>query len=97
MPRGGSRHDGAAHRLCRHDPSRPGLGRRRGGLAEAGSLLELSEGGKRPLTLPTGETRTFLSDGDRVIFRGWCEREGFARIGLGECAGVVLPVRVDAL
>jgi fumarylacetoacetase len=68
-----------------------------GGLAEAGSLLELSEGGKNPLTLPSGETRTFLSDGDRVIFRGWCEREGFARIGLGECAGVVLPVRADAL
>ena len=68
-----------------------------GGLGEAGSMLELSEGGKNPLTLPSGETRTFLSDGDRVIFRGWCEREGFARIGLGECAGVVLPVRVDAL
>jgi fumarylacetoacetase len=68
-----------------------------GGLEEAGSLLELSEGGKRPLTLPTGETRTFLADGDRVVFRGWCEREGFARIGLGECAGVVMPVRVDTL
>jgi fumarylacetoacetase len=68
-----------------------------GGLEEAGSLLELSEGGKRPLTLPSGETRTFLADGDRVIFRGWCQREGFARIGLGECAGVVLPVSVDAL
>jgi fumarylacetoacetase len=68
-----------------------------GGMEEAGSLLELSEGGKRPLPLPSGETRTFLADGDRVIFRGWCEREGFARIGLGECAGVVLPARVDAL
>ena len=68
-----------------------------GGVEEAGSLLELSDGGKRPLTLPSGETRTFLADGDRIIFRGWCEREGSARIGLGECAGVVLPVRADAL
>jgi fumarylacetoacetase len=59
--------------------------------AEAGSLLELSQGGKQPLTLSSGETRTFLADGDRVIFKGWCERAGFARIGLGEVAGLVLP------
>ena len=59
--------------------------------AEAGSLLELSQGGKSPLTLRSGETRTFLADGDRVIFRGWCEREGFTRIGCGEVAGLVLP------
>jgi fumarylacetoacetase len=58
---------------------------------EAGSLLELSEGGKRPLTLRSGETRTFLADGDRVTFRGWCERPGCARVGFGEVAGVVLP------
>ena len=58
---------------------------------EAGSLLELSEGGKRPLTLRSGETRTFLADGDRVTFRGWCERPGWARVGFGEVAGVVLP------
>jgi len=38
--------------------------------AEAGSLLEITDGGKRPLTLCTGETRTFLADGDRVTFRG---------------------------
>lgn len=61
--------------------------------AEAGSLLELSEGGKRPLTLRSGETRTYLLDGDRVIFRGWCERPGFARIGLGEVSGQVQPPR----
>ena len=61
--------------------------------AEAGSLLELSEGGKRPLTLQSGETRTYLLDGDRVIFRGWCERPGFARIGLGEVSGQVQPPR----
>ena len=39
--------------------------------------------------LPTGETRRFLEDGDEVIMRGWCEREGFARIGFGECRGEV--------
>jgi fumarylacetoacetase len=39
--------------------------------------------------LPTGEERGFLEDGDEVIFRGHCEREGFARIGFGECRGVV--------
>jgi fumarylacetoacetase len=64
---------------------------------EAGSLLELSEGGKRSLALRTGETRTFLADGDRVIFRGWCERQGFARIGFGEVAGVVLPADSNGL
>ncbi|MFL6600033.1 MAG: fumarylacetoacetase [Steroidobacteraceae bacterium] len=57
----------------------------------AGSLLELTAGGKQPLTLPSGETRTFLDDGDRVILRGWCERAGYARIGFGEAAGTVLP------
>ena len=59
--------------------------------AEAGSLLELSEGGKKPITLRSGETRTFVADGDRVIFRGWCERAGARRIGFGEVASGVLP------
>jgi fumarylacetoacetase len=59
--------------------------------AEAGSLLELSQGGKSPITLRSGEMRTFLADGDRVIFRGWCERDGFMRVGFGEAAGLVLP------
>ncbi|HEV2230086.1 MAG TPA: fumarylacetoacetase [Steroidobacteraceae bacterium] len=58
---------------------------------EAGSLLELSGGGQRPLTLADGEQRTFLEDGDRVIFRAWCERPPFRRIGFGELAGTVLP------
>lgn len=58
---------------------------------QAGSLLELTEGGKRPLRLTGGETRTFLEDGDRVILRGWCERPGCARIGFGEASGTVLP------
>jgi fumarylacetoacetase len=56
-----------------------------------GCLLELTWRGAEPLTLPTGETRTFLEDGDEVIMRGWCEREGAARIGLGECRGIVVP------
>jgi fumarylacetoacetase len=60
---------------------------------EAGSLLELSAGGRQPLTLSNGEQRTFLEDGDRVILRGWCEREGRARIGFGTCSGTVLPAR----
>ena len=58
---------------------------------EAGSLLELSTGGRNPITLADGETRAFLEDGDRVTLRGWCERAGFARIGFGEAAATVLP------
>jgi fumarylacetoacetase len=60
---------------------------------EAGSLLELSAGGRQPLTLGNGEQRTFLEDGDRVTLRGWCEREGCARVGFGACTGTVLPAR----
>jgi fumarylacetoacetase len=56
-----------------------------------GCLLELTWRGAEPIRLPTGEERRFLEDGDEVIFRGWCEREGFARIGLGECRGTVMP------
>lgn len=56
-----------------------------------GCLLELAWRGTQPITLPTGETRTFLEDGDEVIFRGWCERDRFVRIGLGDCRGVVEP------
>jgi fumarylacetoacetase len=58
---------------------------------EAGSLLELTAGGKQPLALSGGETRTFLEDGDRVALRAWCERSGYARIGFGEASGTVLP------
>ncbi len=57
---------------------------------QAGSLLELSAGGKRAIALASGETRTFLEDGDRVILRGWCEQPGCARIGFGEASGTVL-------
>jgi fumarylacetoacetase len=58
---------------------------------EAGSLLELANGAKQPVTLPSGETRSFLEDGDTVILRGWCERAGTARVGFGEVVGSVLP------
>jgi fumarylacetoacetase len=55
-----------------------------------GCLLELTHNGRRPFALPAGEQRSFLEDGDQVIFRGYCERPGFVSIGLGECSGTVL-------
>jgi fumarylacetoacetase len=55
-----------------------------------GSLLELSRGGREPIALPSGETRRFLEDGDEVIMRAHCRREGFATIGFGECRGRVV-------
>jgi len=61
---------------------------------EAGSMLELTSGGQKPLTLPWGETRTFLEDGDEVIMRAWCEKDGFRRIGFGSAAGTVLPAHI---
>jgi fumarylacetoacetase len=54
-----------------------------------GSLIEITEGGKVPLQLPNGESRTFLADGDEIIMRAFCERPGCARIGFGECTGVI--------
>jgi len=62
-------------------------------LDQAAALIELTTGGKNPLALPGGEQRTWLEDGDSVVLRGWCEREGAARIGFGECVGTVLPAR----
>jgi fumarylacetoacetase len=56
-----------------------------------GCLLELTRGGKESITLPNGESRRFLLDGDEVILKGYCEAPGFARIGLGECRGRILP------
>ena len=56
-----------------------------------GSLLELTMRGSEPLTLPGGEKRGFIEDGDEIIFRGYCEKPGYARIGFGECRAVVLP------
>ena len=63
-------------------------------LDQAGALIELTAGGKNPLTLPNGESRTYLEDGDAVVIRGWCEKAGAARIGFGECVGTVLPARM---
>jgi fumarylacetoacetase len=59
-----------------------------------GSLLERTKRGAEPLMLPNGESRKFLEDGDEVILKGWCEREGLPRIGFGECRGVVGAARV---
>jgi fumarylacetoacetase len=56
-----------------------------------GCLLEVTWRGSEPIRLPNGEERRFLEDGDEVTLRGWCERDGFARIGFGDCIGVVLP------
>ena len=55
-----------------------------------GSLLEISRGGKQPVELASGETRTFLEDGDEVTLRAWCEAEGAVRIGFGDCIGRVV-------
>ena len=55
-----------------------------------GCLLELTWRGTEPIQLPGGETRRFLEDGDEVILRAHCEREGLPRIGFGECRGVVI-------
>ncbi len=60
-----------------------------------GCLLELTWDGpgrpRTPIQLPGGETRTFLQDGDEVIFRAFCEKPGFRRIGFGECRGIIRP------
>ena len=54
-----------------------------------GCLLERTWKGTEPLEFPSGEQRQFLEDGDEVIMRGWCERDGARRIGFGECRGVI--------
>jgi fumarylacetoacetase len=61
--------------------------------AEAGSMLELSLGGKQPIDLVNGESRTFLEDGDEITLSGYCEGPGATRIGLGTCTARVLPAR----
>jgi fumarylacetoacetase len=55
-----------------------------------GCLLELTQNGREPVSLASGEKRAFLEDGDEVVFRGYCERDGFVGIGLGECRGTVV-------
>jgi fumarylacetoacetase len=56
-----------------------------------GCLLELTWRGTEPFVLPNGEERRFLEDGDEVILRAHCAREGFVRIGFGECVGTIQP------
>jgi fumarylacetoacetase len=55
-----------------------------------GSMLELSWNGQRPLHLANGVERKFIEDGDTVVMRGHCEKDG-VRIGFGECKGKILP------
>ena len=54
-----------------------------------GCLLELTWRGAEPILFPSGEQRRFLEDGDEVIMRGHCQRDGFVRIGFGECRGII--------
>lgn len=56
-----------------------------------GSLLELTENGKKPFRVDSGESRTYLEDGDEVIFRAVCRRSSYVSIGFGECRGAILP------
>jgi fumarylacetoacetase len=60
-----------------------------------GSLLELSWGGRNPVHLPNGETRSFLEDGDTLTLTGWCQGDGY-RVGLGEVSGTIQPPRPTA-
>ena len=60
---------------------------------QADSLLELTQGGKQPLTLSNGERRTFVEDGDSVTLRAQCSRPGWRRIGFGECRATVMPAK----
>ena len=61
------------------------------GAGGLGSLLEISQGGKQPIELPGGETRSFLEDGDEVTLKAWCGGKSGVRIGFGECVGRVIP------
>jgi fumarylacetoacetase len=58
-----------------------------------GCLLEITRRGADPITLPDGTTRTFLQDGDEITMTAFAERDGAVRIGLGRCAGVIVPAR----
>ena len=58
-----------------------------------GSLLEISKGGKEPIQLPDGESRSFLEDGDELTLSARCEAEGAVSIGFGSCTGRILPAR----
>jgi len=58
-----------------------------------GSLMEISRGGTQPVTLPTGEERSFLQDGDEILLSGVASAEGYVPIGFGECRAIILPAR----
>jgi len=60
---------------------------------QTGSMLELTQGGKNPVSLPWGERRTFLEDGDEVTLSAECRKAGYRRIGFGTAVGRVLPAR----
>ena len=60
----------------------------------SGCLLELTVGGREPLELPSGEWRTFLEDGDMVLLRGACRREGYRSIGFGDCQAQIMKEKV---
>jgi fumarylacetoacetase len=60
-------------------------------------MIELTKGGKDPITLPSGERREFVGDGDTIFMTASCRREGFATIGFGECFSTVLPPRAWSL
>ena len=60
---------------------------------QAGSLLELTQGGKQSIALSNGEKRIFLQDGDSIALKGWCEKSGAVRIGFGECIATVIPAK----
>ncbi|HZS62803.1 MAG TPA: fumarylacetoacetase [Gemmatimonadaceae bacterium] len=63
-----------------------------------GCLLEITRRGAAPISLPSGETRAFLADGDEVTMRAFCERPGYHRIGFGDCRGIILPAhQADSL
>ncbi|MFN8285247.1 MAG: fumarylacetoacetase [Chitinophagales bacterium] len=55
-----------------------------------GSMLEITWQGKNPIAMPDGSERKFIQDGDTVLMRGWCEKNGM-RVGFGDCSGKILP------
>jgi fumarylacetoacetase len=62
--------------------------------AELSSMLEFTAAGTKPVTLPNGEQRGFLLDGDEIIFKGRCSRDGYASIGFGLCVGRIEPAEL---
>ena len=54
-----------------------------------GSILEITKRGAEPVSLPSGEERRFLADGDELIMRAWCNADGARRIGFGDCRAVI--------